>query len=73
MSTWPPIKSYLVLCTDTVTRHSDHYSTASEAMGERIAKLVSSGTPFAAQGNTVTFIDQNGIRVALIYEEARNG
>lgn len=42
-------------------------------MGARIAKLVSSGTPFAAQGNTVTFIDQNGIRVALIYEEARNG
>jgi hypothetical protein len=70
MSTWPPIKSYFLLCTDTVTRHPDHYSTASEAMRDRIAKLVACRTPFATYENTLTFKDQNGIQVTLIYEEA---
>jgi hypothetical protein len=70
MSTWPPIKSYLVLRTDTVTRHPDRYSSASEAMGERIAKLTACRTPFATHDNTVTFRDQNGVQVTLVYEDA---
>ena len=71
MSTWPPIKSYLVLCTDRITRHPDHYSTASEAMRDRVAKLTACRTPFTTHDNTVTFRDQNGIQVTLVYEDAR--
>ncbi|MEA5456745.1 hypothetical protein SPF06_18635 [Sinomonas sp. JGH33] len=68
-----PVLSVLVMRAVSVTRLEDHFSTAAEALEDRTAGLRASRTPFTREANTVTFTDQAGALVTLIFEEGLDG
>lgn len=63
------VQHTVTIMRETTDTHHDYFTTAADAIRERVQRLKESHTPHTVDGNTIRYTDHGGAQVTLTYQE----